>query len=222
MKVGISLNNVLRDYFHQIEDTHDKYFPKEEEADDLFIQDYDLEKWVTFPVEEVSQGEMEFNPDFDEGTFMKSDETTEVAEVKNQVTLNEFLYEKCALEIFGYAAEIPGAMDIVNNLMLEYPDVEFIIMSRELGLSIPSTFFFLSKTSSMCQNIRFVSEYEDHWDYVDVLVTDHPDVINSKPENKTCVVVDKEYNNKVVQSHVRINTIHEFPELLTKIIEEHG
>lgn len=219
MKVGISLNNVLRDYFHQIENTHDKYFPKEVEEDDLFIQDYDLEKWVTFPVEEVSQGEMVFNPEFDEGTFMKSEETTEVADVETQDTLNEFLYEKCALEIFGYADEIPGAMDIVNNLMIENPEVEFIIMSRELGLSIPSTFFFLSKTSCMCQNIRFVTDYKDHWDYVDVLVTDHPDVINSKPDGKVCIVVDKEYNKKVVQSHDRIHTIHELPELLIKLIE---
>jgi hypothetical protein len=218
MKIGISINNVLRDYFHKIEDTHDKYFPKEEDEEGLHIKDYDLEKWVTFPVEEVSQGEMEFNPDFDENSFMVSDETTEVVEIKKQVTLDEFLYERCTLEIFGYADEIPGSMDIVNDLMIQHPDIEFIIMSRELGLSIPSTFFFLSKTSCMCQNIRFVTDSKDHWEHVDMMITDHPDIIKSKPENKTCIVIDREYNEDLTEANERIKTIHELPETLKTLM----
>ncbi|NIP31140.1 MAG: hypothetical protein GTN59_11470, partial [Candidatus Dadabacteria bacterium] len=197
-----------------------KYFPKEEEEDDLHIKDYDLEKWVTFPSEEVAQGEMEFNPDFDENTFMDSDEMTDVVEKVQQVTLHEFLYERCTLEIFGYADEIPGAMDVVNNLIIDNKNDEFIIMSRELGLSIPSTFFFLSKTSCMCQNIKFVTDSSHHWKHVDVMVTDHPDIINSKPFGKYCIIVDRDYNKAVMQPGVRISTIHELPETLLKLNQE--
>ena len=53
MKIGISINGVLRDYFKQIEDTHTKYFPPEEEGEEIRVMDYDLEKWVVFPDETV-------------------------------------------------------------------------------------------------------------------------------------------------------------------------
>jgi hypothetical protein len=219
MKIGISLNNVLRGYFHQIEDVYDKYFPGDEEDEDydgLHVKDYDLEKWITFPEEEVTQGEMEFNPEFNEDTFMKSDETTEVVKKTTQVTLDEFLYERCTLEIFGYADEIGNAMEVVNNLMLDYPDIEFIIMSRELGLSIPSTYFFLSKTSCMCQNIKFVTDNKDHWEHVDIMVTDHPDIINSKPEGKGVIKVNWPHN-ETAKADWSIDSIHELPTKLDSL-----
>jgi len=220
MKIGISLNNVLRDYFHQIEDVYDKYFPKEEEDeeyDGLHIKDYDLEKWIEFPEEEVSQGEMEFNPDFNEDSFMKSDETTEVVKKTEQVTLEEFLYERCTLEIFGYADEIGNSMEVINNLILDYPDVEFVIMSRELGLSVPSTYFFLSKTSCMCQNIKFVTDNKEHWNHVDIMVTDHPDILSSKPEGKASIKVNWPHNENN-NADWSINTIHELPEKLNELM----
>lgn len=220
MKIGISLNNVLRAYFHQIEDVYDKYFPGDEEDEDydgLHIKDYDLEKWVQFPEEEVTQGEMEFNPEFDEDSFMKSDETTEVVKKTHQVTLEEFMYERCTLEIFGYAEEIGNAMEVINNLMLEYPNIEFIIMSRELGLSIPSTYFFLSKTSCMCQNVRFVTDNKDHWEHVDIMVTDHPDILNSKPEGKGSIKVNWPHNENS-NSDWSIDSIHELPQKLKEML----
>jgi hypothetical protein len=100
--------------------------------------------------------------------------------------------------------------------MLEYPDVEFIIMSRELGLSIPSTYFFLSKTSCMCQNVKFVTESSDHWKYVDVMVTDHPDVLNSKPEGKVSIKVDWSHN-KDCESDFNIDSIQELPTTLEQV-----
>jgi hypothetical protein len=219
MKIGISINNVLRDYFLQLEEVYDKYFPPEEDESGMEVNDYNLEKWITFPVEEVSQGEMEFNPDFNEDSFMDSEETTEVVEMKKQVTLEEFLYERCTLEIFGYTPEIPGTMDVINNLIIDNPDVEFIIMSRELGLSIPATFFFLSKTSCMCQNIKFVKEYKDHWDYVDIMVTDQPDIISSMPIDSgkhQSIKINRDYNTELLTNH-SIDSIHELPELLETI-----
>jgi hypothetical protein len=48
MKIGVSIDGVLRDLFGQIEDTQSKYF-LEEDKDPIKVEDYDLEKWVTFP-----------------------------------------------------------------------------------------------------------------------------------------------------------------------------
>ena len=221
MKIGVSIDGVLRDFLGQVKETHLKYFPTIEGEKELEVSDYELDKWVTFPEEEVKQGEMEFNPDFDEESFLESKEETELTEVKDKVTLDEFLYERCTVEIFGYAEEsISSAVETLNQLILDNPRHEFILISREGGMAIPSTLFFLAKTKSTCSNIKFVTEYSKVWDYVDVMVTDHPKIINTKPLEKINIVIDKEYNKKVVQSGHRIKTIKEIDERLLDNIEQ--
>lgn len=221
MKIGISIDGVLRDFLGKVGDTYEKYFPTEEDKDPIEILDYDLEKWLEFPEEENKQGEMEFDPNFEESKFMEEEQTIEIVKTKNKVTVDEFLYEKCTLEIFGYANEITAsAMETLNNLILEHPEHEFIILSREGGLAIPSTLFFLSKTKSICPNIKFVTEYSKVWDYVDVMVTDHPSILKSKPSNKLSVVVDKIYNEKIIQSGLRIRTIKEIDSRLLDSLQE--
>lgn len=210
MRIGVSIDGVLRNLLEQIEETHKKYF-FEEDKEPIKIKDYDLDKWVTFPEEVTNQGEMEFNPSFDEETFLESEETVELVKVTQKVTLDEFLYEKCTVEIFGYADEtISSAVETLNQLILDNPRHEFILLSREGGLAIPSTLFFLAKTKSICPNIKFVTDYSKVWDYVDVMITDHPKILNSKPTQKLSVVIDREYNqNTTKQSGIRIKTIKE-------------
>ena len=221
MKIGVSIDGVLRDFLGQVKETHLKYFPTIEGEEEIEVSDYELDKWVTFPEEEVKQGEMEFNPDFDEESFLESKEETELTEVKDKVTLDEFLYERCTVEIFGYAEEsISSAVETLNQLILDNPRHEFILISREGGMAIPSTLFFLAKTKSTCPNIKFVTDYSKVWDYVDVMVTDHPKIINTKPLEKISIVIDKEYNKKVVQSGHRIKTIKEIDERLLDNIEQ--
>lgn len=220
MKVGVSIDGVLRDLFNQIEETHKKYFPTEEGEEEIKVIDYNFEKWVTFPKEGVTQGEMEFNPDFKEDDFLKSEENTELSEIIKQTTVEEFMYEKCTVEIFGYADEmVKSAVEILNQLILENPQHEFIIISREGGLAIPSTLFFLSKTKSICSNIKFVNEHKKVWDYVDVMITDHPKILNTKPLNKLSIVIDKEYNKKITQSGHRLKTIKEIDKELLESFE---
>jgi hypothetical protein len=56
MKIGISIDGVLRDLFGKIEDTHQKYFPSEDD-ENVKVLDYDFDKWLTFPEEETKQAE---------------------------------------------------------------------------------------------------------------------------------------------------------------------
>jgi len=188
MDIGISINGVLRDFFGKIEDVHTKYFPPEEDEDPIKIIDYDLDKWVKFPKEETKQNELSFDPNFKEDEIVEEVEDIKLEKVDNTVTLEEFMYERCTVEIFGYAEETTyNSVSHLNNLILERGDDTFKIMSREIGMSIPSTFFFLAKTKSQCQNVIFVKDNKEHWDHVKVMVTDHPDIIKSKPED--CVVI---------------------------------
>ncbi len=221
MKIGISIDGVLRDFLGQVKETHLKYFPTTEGEEEIEVSDYELDKWVTFPEEEVKQGELEFNPDFDEDSFLESEENTELTEVKDKVTLEEFLYERCTVEIFGYAEEsVSSAIETLNQLIIDNPRHEFILISREGGMAIPSTLFFLAKTKSTCSNIKFVTEYSKVWDYVDVMVTDHPKIINTKPLDKLNIIIDKDYNKKVAQSGVRVKTIKEIDEKFLDNMED--
>jgi hypothetical protein len=218
MRIGISVDGVLRNIFTKIEEVHEKYFPSEEGVEPIKIMDYDLEKWVTFPDEEVQEAELEFDPNFDESSFFESEDEIKLTKTVKKTTLNEFLYEKCTLEIYGYSNEvISSGVETLNQLIIDNPNHEFIIISREIGLSIPSTLFFLSKTKSMCPNIKFVKNYEDVWDYVDIMITDHPKILNSRPSSgKISVVIDKPYNEKINQSGIRIKTIKEID---TRVLE---
>ena len=196
MKIGVCIDGVLRNFLGRVEEVHEKYFPPKEGEKEIEVLDYDLEKWLTFPEEEVKQSEMEFNPDFNEEEFMSSSEEVVLEKKIDKTTVEEFLYEKCTLEIFGYAnEEISSGVDTLNNLILENPEYEFYLISREVGLSVPSTLFFLSKTKCMVQNIKFIKEFKSFWDFVDVGITDRPEIIKSKPKNKVCVKVNKNYNN---------------------------
>ena len=220
MKIGISIDGVLRDLLGQIEATHKKYFPTEEGKEEISVKDYDLEKWITFPEEEVSQGEVEFNPEFSEENFLESEENTEIVKISKKTTLHEFLYEKCTVEIFGYAEEtISSAVETLNQLILNNPRHEFILISREGGMATPSTLFFLAKTKSTCSNIKFVTKYSKVWDFADVMITDHPEILKSKNKDKLSVVIDKPYNKEINQSGVRVKSIKEIDERLLDNLE---
>jgi len=222
MIIGISIDGVLRDLFGKIEETHDKYFSSEDK-EPIVVVDYDLEKWITFPEEETQQSELGFDPNFNETDFIESEKTTELVSTKTTTTIDEFLYEKCALEIFGYANEsVSSAMETLNQLIIDNPEHEFIIISREGGLAVPSTLFFLSKNKCTCPNIKFVKEYSKVWDYVDVMVTDHPKIINNKLSiSKINIVIDKDFNKKTTQSCIRIKSIKEIDsDFLKKVNEE--
>jgi len=191
MKVGISINGVLRDYFGKIEKTHTKYF-NPEDLQEVKIRDYNLEEWIQFPEEVVVRNEIEFNPDFNEREFLVNETSSqEIEEVMDEpMTVEEFIYDKCCLEIFGYADEsIDGAVNSINDLTLQtIGKHEFIVVSREAGRSVPATLFFLSKTGCM--------------------ITDHPDILNTKPEGKLTIKIEKPFNQEIPSDYT-IKTVKE-------------
>jgi hypothetical protein len=215
MRIGVSVNGVLRDFFGQIEKTHTKYF-NPEDLQEIKVRDYNLEEWVKFPQEEIVRNEIEFNPNFDEREFLKNeDELQNTEEVKDdEITVDDFVYDKCCLEIFGYADENEdGAVQTINDLdLMTVGKHEFIITSREAGRSVPATLFFLSKTGCMVQNIRFTLGTTDCWNHVDCMITDHPEILNSKPEGKLTIKVGKNFNMDIPSDYT-VNTIKELTEL---------
>lgn len=203
MIIGVSVNGVLRDFFGRVEKIHTKYF-NPEDGQEVQVMDYDLEKWLWFPQEEVVRNEIEFNPNFNEKEFLVSESTSQdTQEVKDdEITVEEFIYDKCCLEIFGYADEVvDGAVQSLNELDLHLKMIgkehKMVITSREAGRSVPATLFFLSKTGCMIQDLKFTMGTTDCWNYVDVMITDHPEILKSKPESKKVIKIERPFNEEI-------------------------
>lgn len=164
MKIAISINEVLRSYIEQLVYTYDKYIA----PNDLTVND------VT---------------NFNLIEFFKFEDINK---------LNSFLYLEAPLEIFGHADQMSdGLMNQFNHFLMDIKDDEehvVEVVSREIDKSIPSTYFFLSKTGCKIDNIRFVKKNEDEWGDADILITANPIALENKPTGKISVKVNASYN----------------------------
>lgn len=179
MKIGITLNEVLRDYIGQLTYTYQKY-----------IGDTD-----------ISEGDV------------TSSNLIEFFKFEDINKLNSFLYLEAPLEIFGHADQMSdGLMNRFNTFLMDIKDDEeheIEIVSREIDKSIPSTYFFLSKTSCRADKVRFVQNYTDKWNGLDVLITASPEALEAKPVGKISIKVKASYNQDVAADY-EIDSILDF------------
>ena len=169
MKIGITIDGVIRDFITKFELVYDKYYPVE------------LEEGEELPERDITTLNLLDHFEFTGGTE----------------ELNRFLYVDAALEIFGHAGETKlNSVERLNQLHNLIEDLGHtpIVISKELNNSKPSTLFFLSKLSSKVSNIIFVRDYKEKWDHVDILITANPKTLETKPNNKVSIKVINHYN----------------------------
>lgn len=190
MKIGISINEVLRDFIGHFIYTYEKYIDKTD-VTPSDITTLDLTQY--------------FN-------FASKDE------------LNRFMYLEAPLEIFGQADQVSdGLINQFNHFLMDIKDDgehEIELVSREVDKSIPSTFFFLSKTGCRIEKIRFVQQFVKEWDGVDVLITANPDALANKPNGKISIKINTPYN-KDVAADFELDSLLDFikdENLRTKIL----
>lgn len=166
-RIGISINEVLRDFLSQLTYTYDKYMG----------------------ASNIKEGDI------------KSFNLLEYFQFKDIDELNKFIYLEAPLEIFGHADQMSdGIMIHFNNFLADIKDDEehqIELVSKEADKSIPSTFFFLSKTGCKADKIRFVNSSIKEWDGVDILITANPDALKNKPSGKISVKIKASYNEDV-------------------------
>jgi hypothetical protein len=188
MKIGISINEVLRDFIGQFIYTYDKYIVPELEADGVTVPDLEIEDVTSFNL-------------------------MDHFEFKDINRFNTFLYLEAPLEIFGHADLMSdGLMNHFNNFLVNIKDDEeheVYLVSREVDKSIPSTYFFLSKTGCKSDKIQFCSSNENEWDGIDVLVTANVIALENKPQGKISIKVKSPYN-KDVKADYEIDTLLDF------------
>jgi len=142
----------------------------------------------------------------DEEYVVTEDDVTDFDLVKHykfesKEEMYNLFYKEASLEIFGHPDQLhDNIMGKLNTLYMdmidEEEDVEFVIMSREVGRAIPATLFFLSKLECEIPNIKFFKSYEEMWEHADILITANPMALESKPEGKTAVKVKCSYNTE--------------------------
>jgi hypothetical protein len=167
MKIGITLDGVVRDFITKFESVYDKYHPVEED-------------------EETPERDIDSLNLLEHFTFTGGTDE-----------LNKFLYVDSSLEIFGHAGETKlNSVEHLNQLHNIIEDMGHtpIVISKELNNSKPATLFFLSKLSSKINNIIFVRDYEMKWEHVDILITADPKTLETKPNGKVSIKVINHYN----------------------------
>jgi len=192
MKIGISINEVLRDTLSQMDYTYSKYISGEESKitkDE--ITSFNLEDHFTFESKK------------DLNRFLYDEASLEIFGHADQMIEN--LMTKFNMFLVDIEEEEEHTIELV---------------SREYLKSIPSTLFFLSKLGCRAANIRFVKQYEEEWGDVDVLITANPIALKNKPSDKISVKINAPYNSDC-QGDFELDSILDFIKdeaLRTKIL----
>lgn len=171
IKIGIELNGVIRDINHQ----YIKYYTKgiDPSFDDTLVNTnvVDISKDLKFH----SKSEKE-----------------------------KFIYEDYPYEIFGCAAPMSRnlhtflngwAYDLYWSKGID--DIGVFSMDED-ELTIQSTFFYLSKSGTRIRDIYFPRNYEDIWKKFDVVITNNPKTIKSKPSNKISILIETDDNKECI------------------------
>jgi hypothetical protein len=194
MVIGITLNEVLRDYLGQFHYTYRKYVNDEPGFKPSDITDFDLSKKY--------EG---FESKADLNSFLYEFYALEVFGHADQTQPN-------AMNKFN---------QLVMDVEDEENGDSIRLISREFNASIPSTNFFLSKLGCKARDIKYVVEHEDKWTHADILITANPITLNAKPEGKKAIKVLTSYNQECEADYTVLSplSILDFEEL-TKIIKK--
>jgi len=112
---------------------------------------------------------------------------------------NRFMFEDYCFEIYGAAPVMYRNVDLVlNQFYKKYSKfIDITISSIENPFSIPHTLFFLSKCVCRVDSYKFVGDASEYWEHFDIMITTNPDVVQTKPEGKTVVLLERPYNKNL-------------------------
>lgn len=172
MVIGIDLNDVLRNFTMNFAKYYKQGYNHEFDYDDFELWTSNLEALFPF---------------------------------KTKHSFEKFTYEDYAYELFGACPtcelQLSSAFndwvtDIIPNLDSKEPIDLMMVSPLEYGISIPSTYFFLSKIACKVRKVFMPTDSFEIWEKCDAVITANPLLLDSKPEGKVSVKIEQDYNNE--------------------------
>lgn len=114
-----------------------------------------------------------------------------------QEVMDEFIYDMRPYQIFARAKEYDHACEMINRIQsYGYGKGLFkvILFSTVKSKGIPATYEFLSAHHCRAKNVMFLEEESQKWDFCDILIDSTPQAIQSCPQGKTIVRINREWN----------------------------
>lgn len=203
MKIGITINNILRDHVSQVI-TLNKIITERDPITP--INPFNLEK--SFP---KINGDVDY-PDFNLDNEIKLVENDDDV----NFDINRLMYHDASFEVFGRSDIIDKNIFLKLKQLERKYKIEFILLNKESEKSRNATLFFLSKNNFNLKQIIFPDKYNEFWEYVDVIVTDNPKILRYKPENKIAIKYNNDFN-KNSKCDFLINDLNQLHNILKKI-----
>lgn len=151
------------------------------------------------------------DPDIDlESLDFSTNNYEKIFNFESRKEYEKFLYEDFVFEIFAEATACEKTLDKKLNLWLieqenneDLQDELKIAFSNpmEFNASIGYTYFFLSKMATRIREVFLPSDSSEIWERSDVLVTADPKLIQSKPEGKTVIKIENDYNRNLTADY---------------------
>ena len=168
MKIAIDLNDVIRDFSNNFL----KYYL------DLYNHEFDLSDFEFF-----------------------SKDLKLVFPFQNDESFYRFVYEDTAFELFAKCPTCSSHTDVdlkkfIAKAREDYNVDVILVSTKEYGMSMGSTYFFISKLNPSVREVFMPFDSSEIWDHCDVLVTADPNLLDSKPEGKVSVKIDFDYNKE--------------------------
>ena len=194
-RVAIEIDGVLRDTFTKLEQIYQKFL-----IDELDLVDEDFKFEIKKP--------------FDTKDF------TNHFVFKNEEEFVTFVYEEFAMEIFGHSpsSELTTFIDLKDLQINHQNEIEWVLISEQIGKSKPATLFFISKFGCDVDKVVFFNKktIDKIWDEFDILVASSPNLL-SNTDTKPTIKYERTYNSNIDVQYT-ITNLKELESTLKKII----
>jgi hypothetical protein len=215
MRIAIDINGVLRDTICKFKQLYEKHLIDSPQSEYLNTT-YTIDLSGNTEIQNVSEP-------FEYKTLspITSLDLKQHFAFQNEEEYYSFMYEEYCMELFGHAPSTEMSTfydlnDVYHNLR---QDVDFLLVSDEIGKSKPATLFFLSKFGCELEKIVFYSNITINslWDEFDVLLTANPNLLLNHPKDKKVIKFSTDYN-KDINKYDSITSLKELEPILKQII----
>jgi hypothetical protein len=193
--LAISIDGVTRDLYNQFDTWYRKAFI----ANDSIVEMDDNYKYLESKGSS-EEDELSLQRIIDEKINLPLDtfDLLNHYQFEDREDLERFMYINYSFQIFASANSFPKSMDSINFLQI-FGDTtglfDVVLFAKCKDTSISSTYHFLAKNACKIRNVKFIEEYEEIWKSSDVVISDCPEVFETKPKNKKSIKINHMYNS---------------------------